>query len=322
MARRKRLELPKDTVFPDLETKSDRVPRTRMPIADVAGDTAGRAALEEVATEMTRAESEGRVVRKIPLSAIDRHRLERDRRRIDAEDLEALKASIGARGQQTPVEVMAAGEGGYGLISGLRRLMALEALGETEVLAFVRRPESAAEAYVAMVEENEIRADLSIYERAAIAWEASDAGVFPDAGRAVAVLFAALSPAKRWKIHKFGTLHVLLSDVLRFPEAIPEKLGLSLVERIESDRAFCLRLKDRLRKSPAGDAAAERKMLEKAMRGETSSARPARETLAPGLVLEAKAGRAVVTGKGVDDAFLEALRNLAVSHAKTSGSTS
>ena len=36
-----------------------------MPIADVAGDTAGRAALEEVAREMTEAEEEGRVVKKL-----------------------------------------------------------------------------------------------------------------------------------------------------------------------------------------------------------------------------------------------------------------
>ena len=49
MARRKRLELPTDTFSPDLETQSAFPPRTRMPIADVAGDTAGRAALEEVA---------------------------------------------------------------------------------------------------------------------------------------------------------------------------------------------------------------------------------------------------------------------------------
>ena len=320
MARRKRLELPKETVFPDLETKSGFPSRTRMPIADVAGDTAGRAALEEVAREMTRAEDEGRIVRKIGLAEIDRDRLQRDRRHIDAEELEALQASIEARGQQTPVEVMATGEGRFGLISGLRRLMALDALGETEVLALVRRPDSAAEAYVAMVEENEIRANLSFYERAAIAWEATDAGVFPDAGQAVAELFGSAPAAKRWKIRKFGTIHALLGDVLRFPEAIPEKLGLALVDRLESDLPFFRRLKDRLRKTPAADAAAERAVLEKALRDGKAAPKPAKETLAPGIALEAKTGRVVLSGTGVDAAFLDALRAFALSHAKACAS--
>ena len=67
MAKRKRLEMPAETVLPDLETKSAfPAPRARMPIADVAGETAGRAALEEVAREMTAAEDEGRVVVRPP----------------------------------------------------------------------------------------------------------------------------------------------------------------------------------------------------------------------------------------------------------------
>ena len=37
-----------------------------MPIADVAGDTAGRAALEEVAREMGAAEEQGRIVKALP----------------------------------------------------------------------------------------------------------------------------------------------------------------------------------------------------------------------------------------------------------------
>ena len=266
---------------------------------------------------MTAAEAEGRVVKKIALSDIDRDRLERDRRHIDAEELDALAASIEARGQQMPIEVMATEEGRFALISGLRRLMALDTLGAVDVLAFVRRPDSAAEAYVAMVEENEIRSDLSFYERAAIAWEATDAGVFPDAGQAVAVLFGNAPPAKRWKIHKFGTIHALLGDVLKFPEALPEKFGLALVERLGSDLPFFRRLKDRLRKTPARDAASERATLESAMRdGKAAPAKPAKETVAPGITLEAKKGRVVLAGKGVDETFLAALRDFAVSHAK------
>jgi ParB family chromosome partitioning protein len=43
----------------------------------------------------------------------------------------ALVTSLRARGQQVPIEVVAR-EGGYGLISGLRRVMALREIGETE----------------------------------------------------------------------------------------------------------------------------------------------------------------------------------------------
>ena len=71
MAKRKRLEMPTETIPAGLETKSDNLTRIRMPIADVAGDTAGRAALEEVAREMTAAEAEGRVVKKLAIAMID-----------------------------------------------------------------------------------------------------------------------------------------------------------------------------------------------------------------------------------------------------------
>ena len=51
----------------------------------------------------------------------------------------------------------------------------------------------------------------------------------------------------------------------------------------------------------AREAVAERATLEKAMReGKAAAAKPARETLAPGLTLEAKSGRVVLSGKGVD----------------------
>ena len=129
MAKRKRLEMPSETVSSDLETKSAfPAPRARMPIADVAGEVAGRAALEEVAREMTLAEGEGRVVKKLPLERISVHHLARDRMVLDEDEMAALAASIEARGQQTPIEVTDLGDS-YGLISGLRRVEALRRLG-------------------------------------------------------------------------------------------------------------------------------------------------------------------------------------------------
>ena len=104
----------------------------------------------------------------------------------------SLRESLRLHGQRTPIEVtplVAEGHGAalpYGLISGWRRLQALKALhaatGEPRfatVQALVRRPETAADAYVTMVEENEIRLGLSHYERARVAALATARGVFP-----------------------------------------------------------------------------------------------------------------------------------------------
>ena len=74
---------------------------------------------------------------------------------------------------------------------------------------------------------------------------------------------------------------------------------------------------DVLRKTPPVDAAAERRALERSLKKEPAS-KPGPEEIAPGIRVEAKKGRAVLTGPGVDAAFLEALRAFAVSHAKTS----
>lgn len=313
MAKRKRLEMPVTEPFsPDLETKSAiPAPRARMPIADVAGDTAGRAALEEVAREMTRAEEEGRVVKKLALKKVSIHHLSRDRMVLDDDEMEALKTSISERGQQTPIEVVNLG-GSYGLISGLRRMEALRALGESHVLALVKRPEGSQDAYQAMVEENEIRAGLSFYERANIAVASVGQGVYPDPRAAVKGLFANAPKAKRSKILKFVTIHEALGASLSFPTAIPEHLGFALAQAIEADRKVATRISERLKKTPPRDAADERSLLEAALK-RPGATKPVAEDLAPGLKVELKAGRAVLSGPKVDADFLDALKTWAVS---------
>ena len=87
-----------------------------------------RAALDEVSHAMRAAEAEGRMVRKLPIGRIDATHLNRDRMVLDPEEMETLKASIAARGQQTPFEVLQLSSGRFGLISGLRRLAALRKL--------------------------------------------------------------------------------------------------------------------------------------------------------------------------------------------------
>lgn len=320
MAKRKRLELPAETITPVIETKSAVPPRARMPIAEVAGEVAGHAALNEVAREMTALREEGRVVEKIALDRINIRHLDRDRIDIDKDEMAALTASIEDRGQQTPIEVVRLPDGEFGLISGLRRMIALQEIGAGEVLALIRDPEDAAAAHVAMVEENEIRAGLSFYERANLAALTAQNGVFPDAETAIAHLFARASSSKRSKIARFLDIQRALGNALRFPSAIPEKLGLALSTALRFDPKLAGRISDALRKTPPEDAAAERRTLERALKPSKTPSR-ARDEIAPGLKLATRSGRAVFTGAAVDAAFLREVRAWAVSRAKTKTSS-
>ena len=191
-------------------------------------------------------------------------------------DMAALKASIAARGQQTPIEVIDRGEGAtprYGLISGWRRLAALGALhGETgaarfaTIRALLRRPESAADAYQAMVEENEIRASLSYWERARVVARAADQGVFADERAALSALFAHASRPRRSKIGTFLTLYRAFEDVLRHPAALPERRGLALAQALAADPALPRRLAAALRDVDPADAEAEQAAIDALLR--------------------------------------------------------
>ena len=245
---------------PAPETKAALSPRSVAPIAQVSGQSAEAAALRELAQGIETARQEGRLIVEVPLADVAPEHLLRDRVSLDREALDALKASIRAHGQRIPAEIVplvetsaddgAEGRGPYrySLISGWRRLRALAELTEetddprfSVLRALIRQTDDAAEAYVAMVEENEIRVDLSYYERARLVAEVTARGVFPDQGAALRALFATASRAKRSKIASFTDIHERLGDVLRFPSAIPERLGLALVARLRAEGGDGLR---------------------------------------------------------------------------------
>ncbi|SNR66543.1 ParB/RepB/Spo0J family partition protein [Paracoccus sediminis] len=315
MAKRKRL-----TAFGTIGGEgTTAAPSHLPPVARIAAEAATQAALDDLAAELRQARDSGRMVLDLPLDTVEATHLQRDRMHMDPEDMASLKASIRNRNQQMPIEVVALPDGRYGLVSGARRLAALTALRDetgddrfATVKALLRPFEAAPEAYLAMVEENEIRADLSFYERGRLAHEAARLGVFDSPAAAVKVLFQHAPAPKRSKILSFVALHDALGDVLLFPEAIPEKLGLALVKAMQADRTLTGRLQDRLTTARPARAHDERSILEAALRPEPESKAPmaqddAWEDIGTGVRMTARPGRAVLSGKGVTEDFLNAL---------------
>jgi ParB family chromosome partitioning protein len=147
----------------------------------------------------------------------------------------ALVASLRARGQQVPIEVVAREEGGYGLISGLRRVMALREIGEAGGSGSDPPPETSSDAYLAMVEENEIRAGISFYERARLAAEAAKLGIYPDpaGGDRGALRLGEPGQAVQDRVLRAGARGARAA--LRYPAAIPERLGLALAAALDRD---------------------------------------------------------------------------------------
>ena len=275
------------------------------PIAHVTGDASTVSALEEVTAELTRARAEGRLVQPLALDSVDAGYLVRDRILADDDDLKALVDSLRARGQQTPIEVVTLEDGRYGLISGWRRLAALRKLhaetGEESfslVQALLRTPETASDAYLAMVEENEIRVGLTYFERARIALKAVEKGVFTDRRAALQGLFGSASRARRSKIGTFMPVVAALDGALRFPASLTERLGLRLAKAMEESEQLAERLKSSLLAATPDSIEAEQALISKVLapaakpRGNRSGMRELR----PGLSVRETASGMTISG--------------------------
>lgn len=333
MAKRKRLTPARMLDEADMPGETPPLTRgplgARPPIAEVAQDAAAMAALSDVVEELTDARESGRLIQKLPLACIEADYLARDRMSDTPtvetlQDMEALIESLRSRGQQTAIEVTELGDGRYGLISGWRRIQALQrlyALGEgpDHVLAVVRRPEEASDAYRAMVEENEIRSDLSFYERGRIVLKAVERGIYPDDTAALRGLFGSVPRARRSKIKSFAELARLVEGVLVYPSALSEKAGLALLKHLRADPAALDRLRRHIARTPPATAGAEAALIQKVMAGErrdTTEELSAREQVIPGLFMSTPArGKILLDGPLLHDAkTLEALRELLKIH--------
>ncbi|UOA29279.1 ParB N-terminal domain-containing protein [Pseudosulfitobacter sp. DSM 107133] len=254
MAKRRRLEAPSTDDLSRIEEEFRRETSPRKtggaPIAQVAAESteamvAGAQARDSSdAKAMREAREKGLVILEIPLDQIQPDAMIRDRTVLIAEEMTELQDSIALNGLRLPIEVFALPDARpdgprYGVLSGYRRMKAVQHLFDlTEqekyatIRAILRDPDQMGGAFAAMIEENEIRASLSHFERGRIVVIAVHQGSFVNVEEAVNVLFPSASKAKRSKIRSFALIFEELGDMLKFPETLKEKEGLRLAQAL------------------------------------------------------------------------------------------
>lgn len=248
MAKRTKLTAPsaEDLAKLDADFRSENRIRPNpatAPIASVAAETALSSDVEPAQHKLNRldaeklreAEEQGRLIVNIPVDQINELAMIRDRTVIIESDLMELQQSMLLKGLRLPIEVYRTDDK-YGLISGYRRLLAARRNARDHpddprfqvIKALVRPRADAAATFAAMVEENEVRANLSHFERGRIAVLAAKENAFADVDTAITDLFTHASPAKRSKVKSFAEVFECLGDMLIFPEDLTERRGLRL----------------------------------------------------------------------------------------------
>jgi ParB family chromosome partitioning protein len=250
MAKRRKLVAPSVDDLNRIEEEFRRETSSRgmvAPIAQVAAEAAAgsdaigaearaeQARYKSDSERLQRAESEGLLMAEIPLDLIDADAMVRDRAILDEAEMLELRLSISSNGLRLPIEVYQTENGRYGVLSGYRRLIAYRGLQELtgqgkydQIRAIIRPATESDSAFVAMVEENEIRSNLSHFERGRIAVIATQQGAFVNVEEAVNKLYATASKAKRSKVRSFALIFEELGDLLEHAEQLTEKQGLRI----------------------------------------------------------------------------------------------
>lgn len=267
MAKRRKLSAPSTEDLTRMEEEFRRetsAASAMAPIAQVAAETAQKVAVTDpdvraqnarnaVSAKVLReSEAAGLLIREIPLEQISADDMVRDRAALAEDDMMELRTSIAASGLRLPIELYELaqpdGELRYGILSGYRRFKAVSALlaltGDAKystIKSLIRQPGSVPQAFAAMVEENEVRASLSPFERGRISSIAVQMGVFASTEEAVNAMFSAASKAKRSKIRSFALIFEELGDLLSFPESLSEKQGLRLSAALRGGAETALR---------------------------------------------------------------------------------
>lgn len=163
-------------------------------------------------------------ITQLPLETIDAEALPRDRFTLDEEALATLQRSILTEGLRQPIEVFPlAGRPpcDWGLISGLRRLTVFRNLARirgngdyASIPVVVRTPETIPEAMAAMVTENEVRAEITPWEKATLILESVRLDYFPTPDAALLTLYPYISPTARSRLRAVAGVVEALGDIM------------------------------------------------------------------------------------------------------------
>lgn len=175
----------------------------------------------------------------IPIGEIMADALLRDRTTLDPEALGELLASVLRDGLRQPIEVWELGDPAdgfrYGLISGQRRLSVFRTLGVERgdprfatIPAFLRKPADRPAAMAAMVAENEIRAEVSPWEKGCLIVEARYHELFDTLDAAVDGLYPDLTRQKRARLRGFA----MVVEELDGAFSMPERLTVARMDRL------------------------------------------------------------------------------------------
>jgi ParB family chromosome partitioning protein len=175
----------------------------------------------------------------IPLDQIATDILPRDRTLADPEADDDLLRSIRTLGLLQPIEVFGIEVDDrhtlpWGLIAGHRRLRACRALGHTTIPAVLCTPADIPAALAAMVAENEVRAQITPWEKGRLLHTLVEMGRFPDAAAAVTALYPSATRQQRARLRGFHDVFEAFNRRL----VTPEGLGTARMDRL----AMALRL--------------------------------------------------------------------------------
>ncbi|WP_209424422.1 ParB N-terminal domain-containing protein [Pararhodobacter sp. SW119] len=172
--------------------------------------------------------------------------LPRDRTALDPAALAELEMSVLLDGLRQPIEVWAIrnpAEGGprYGLISGMRRLTVFQRLHQhkpdARIPAFIREPHDLPDAMARMIAENEIRAEISPWEKGRIVVESVHEGLFDTLDAAVATLYKPLNKQRRNRIRAIAEVVSEIGDrLLSHPETLSQTQLTRIAAAIRQDR--------------------------------------------------------------------------------------
>lgn len=182
----------------------------------------------------------------LPIAAINADALPRDRSTTDPAAMEALVNAIAATGLRQPVEVWALADPEpphtHGLISGHRRLAACRRLHDlregrdfTHIAAFLRTPTSLADAMALMIAENEVRADISPWEKGRILLDAVTEGIFDTLDGAVRGLHPHLNDMARSRLRTLATVAQTFNGHLTAPETLSQRQLLRMAAAIRAE---------------------------------------------------------------------------------------